>query len=231
MKTSKLTQLIKDSKPLFSIEWLLVNDVFFQDEYLQKFSKQLIDFHENNTPKHLPLPHFSEEITPDLNNVFSIFKSIIIVLDANNFISNKANQNLISNTIQKTPFESVLQIMGQRQTPATIKTSQGLPLKKQEMIDSGLKPYNNQISVGVRAWEKHIDRTDDAFWGKISGSPQVKQNTVKNIITNIINNHTWWNTFYHYKHQTVFEIRVKSGHGMRWSKEDKSLIGFLEPFL
>jgi hypothetical protein len=32
-------------------------------------------------------------------------------------------------------------------------------------------------------------------------------------------------------HDAVYEIRVASGEGIRWRKEDLELIGFLEPFM
>ena len=133
--------------------------------------------------------------------------------------------------LEITLFEYILLVMGQRQTPATIKTVEGLPLKNQELLESCASPFNSQISCAVRAWEKHADRSDDSFWGEITGTPQEKQFEVEKLINNIIQNHTWWNTFYHYKHKTVFEIRVASGHGIRWSYKTKTLIGFLEPFL
>ncbi|WP_299883219.1 hypothetical protein [uncultured Lacinutrix sp.] len=231
MKATLLTQLLLDSKDLFSKDWLTVNSMFFHEDYLRVFSKNCINFHKYGVSKNVQFPYFSEEIAPNLEGSFSFFKHAISEINKRDFVSDVINKNIICSTIQSVSFEHVLLLMGQRQTPATIKTVEGLPMTKKEMLDNSLSHYNKQISVGVRAWEKHIDRTEDSFWGEIKGSPQQKLDKVKGIINNIIDNHTWWNTFYHYKHEIVFEIRIKSGHGIRWSKYDKSLIGFLEPFL
>jgi len=231
MKAILLKQLLLDSKHLFSKDWLATNAMFFHEGHLYKFSKNCINFHENGISKDNRLPYFSEEKMANLENSFSFFKKGISEINSGNFISNIKHKNIICSVIQNTPFEHILLIMGQRQTSATLKTAEGLPMTKNDMLNSSLIAYNKQISVGVRAWEKHIDRSDDSFWGAIKGTPLDKQNKVKNIISHIVNNHTWWNTFHHYKHDIVFEIRLKSGHGIRWSKNDKSLIGFLEPFL
>lgn len=226
-----LKQLLLDSKPLFSENWLKVNSVFFEEDNLNRFTNNCIKFYKKGVPKNRQNPLFSEEITPKLDASFSDFKTIISELEAINFANTSINRELLSIGIQKVPFEHILLIMGQRQTSATIKTALGLPISKKAMLNSALKPYNNQISFGVRAWEKHTERSEDNFWGEIKGSPQQKQDNVKTIIGNMIDNHTWWNTFHHYKHDIVFEIRVESGHGMRWSKTDGKLIGFLEPFI
>ncbi|WP_299272141.1 hypothetical protein [uncultured Psychroserpens sp.] len=231
MTADQLTQLILDAKSLFSKDWLKSYGLFFEREHIQRFSKGLIRFHENGVSDHLPLPHFSEEITPNLDTSYRFFESDISEIIDEKISNDIAITEKLVETIQNTPFNHILLIMGQRQTSATLKTIKGLPLKKQVLIDSSLSAFNSQISVGVRAWEKHTDRSEDAFWGNIKGTPQQKQNKVKQIITTLIEQHTWWNTFHHYKHEIVFEIRVESGHGMRWSYKDQLLIGFLEPFL
>ena len=231
MTASQLTQLLLDAQPLFSKNWLNAYELFFQEEHLYRFSKGLIACHENGVLDHLPLPHFSEEVTPHLNTSYRFFETALQDIIAEPFSNNKDIIVPLVEVIQSTPFDHILLIMGQRQTPATIKNIDGLPLKTQVLMDSALRAFNSQISVGVRAWEKHTDRSDDRFWGHIKGTPQQKQNKVKQIITKLIEQHTWWNTFHHYKHDVVFEIRVESGHGMRWSYKDQALIGFLEPFL
>ncbi|AGC76803.1 hypothetical protein LX97_01458 [Nonlabens dokdonensis] len=229
--TNKLIQLIKSSKHHVSKDWLKVHSKFFHGEHLEKFARHLLILDSSNSNLHLPLPHFSEEITPKRALSFAFFSSTLAKLKEHDFETNSLNKKEIASLVHTVPFEQILLIMGQRQTPATIKTVDGLPLLKQEMIDSCLQPYNKQISYGVRAWEKHVDRSENTFWGEIKGTPQQKQTEVLKIINNMIENHTWWNTFYHYKHQIVFEIRIASGHGIRWSVQDKLLIGFLEPFL
>ncbi len=53
---------------------------------------------------------------------------------------------------------------------------------------------------------------------------------MRGIIRNLFENQTWWNLFYHYKHGNVYEIRVPSGHGMRWSGDGEMFIGFWSRF-
>ena len=59
------------------------------------------------------------------------------------------------------------------------------------------------------------------------------EEATKAAVTRIIEEKTWWNTFIHYKHDVVYEIRIASGEGIRWKKSESELelIGFLEPFL
>jgi len=42
---------------------------------------------------------------------------------------------------------------------------------------------------------------------------------------------TWWNAFEHYSQGLVYEVRVPTGHGARWTLSDYQFIGFLDPFL
>ncbi|KAA1246823.1 hypothetical protein [Aquimarina sp. RZ0] len=60
---------------------------------------------------------------------------------------------------------------------------------------------------------------------------QFKEEKVNTLLSNMIHNKSWWNLFYHYKHKYVYEIRIPSGHGIRWNASGTKLISFLEPFL
>ena len=138
----------------------------------------------------------------------------------------------MATTIEKTPIESLLIILGQRKTPATIVDYSGIPPLKEHLLESCFASYNSQICKAARAREKHIMRNeDDPFWGKMEGSPAEKEQVAKSVVTKIIEEKTWWNVFTHYKHEVVYEIRIASGQGIRWKKKDLELIGFLEPFL
>jgi len=91
--------------------------------------------------------------------------------------------------------------------------------------------YNDQICIATRAWEKHIGRSEDEFWGVMKGNSRDKDEKIRSRIHQMIDQKTWWNVFFHYKHELVYEIRVASGHGIRWNNTGTQLIGFLEPFL
>lgn len=70
----------------------------------------------------------------------------------------------------------------------------------------------------------------DNFWGEIEGKTEKKNLVAKKYVKNIIGNNTWWNIYGHFKHDTIFEMRLPSGHGARWSGDGGTFIGFVEPF-
>jgi hypothetical protein len=41
---------------------------------------------------------------------------------------------------------------------------------------------------------------EDQFWGEVKGNNQQKQEKVMEKINFILENKTWWNVFFHYKH-------------------------------
>ena len=141
---NKLTQLLLDSKSLFSESWLKNNGAFFEEDNLYAFSYNCLAFYKNGLPQSRQKPLFVEEVTPQLDIPFSNFKTIILKLEANSFDNTLLNKEVLSSGIQNTPFEYILLIMGQRQTPATIKNAEGLPMSKKSMLKNALKPFNNR---------------------------------------------------------------------------------------
>ena len=231
MKTELLIQILIDSQSHYTSEWIEIHRPLFKKEYLEILAKTLTTCYFEAVPETLPHPHFNEELTPLLLDAFLLFKPSLKLIEAQDYKSNMLTQKAIAQVLETIDFKHILVLMRQRITSATIKDVNGLPLLKQDVLDSSFKPYNKHISIALRAWEKHIDRTEDNFWGNIQGKPIEKETKVRTLVSKIIDKHTWWNVFYHYKHELVYEIRVASGHGMRWRIKDKTLIGFLEPFL
>lgn len=213
-------QLTQNTKIDFSNLWKEKYANFLENEHWQFFVYKFNEYLENdNIP--LSLPYFDEEVTPSINDVMNYFKS------------EYENQNISSwsTIIEDAPFDYLLIILGQRQTSASIKNEIGIPPSKDILLKSCEQLYKQQLCVVTRAWEKHVGRSDDNFWGEIKGSVVDKNVYVKNLVLKLIEEKTWWNIFYHYKHGLVYEIRVKSGHGVRWNKEGTTIIGFLEPFI
>lgn len=175
----------------------------------------------------LQLPYFNKETTPSMKRIMSYFKS------AHNTIIEKEKQieSVWAKVLQNAPFKYLLVILGQRLTPASITDERAIPPSRQTLIESCTETYNGKICVGTRAWEKHVGRSEDNFWGTIKGTPSERERYVQNLVLEMIDHKTWWNVFYHYKHDLVYEIRIKSGHGIRWNKGGTSIIGFLEPFI
>ncbi|WP_291885022.1 hypothetical protein [Chryseobacterium sp.] len=133
--------------------------------------------------------------------------------------------------LEEIPFEHWLNILGQRLTSASIRDEKAIPPSRKVLIEACQKSFNEEITIAQRAWEKHVGRMEDQFWGEVKGNNRQKQEKVMEKINFILDNKTWWNVFFHYKHELVFEVREKGGHGIRWSHGGKHLIGFLEVFI
>lgn len=197
--------------------------LFKEKEHLVLFAESIERYMLYGIPAYYGLPHFKEEVTPNPEIVLGHFKPL--------FYAEEVTPEQWAKAIEATPFEHLLVIMGQRWTPASIKDETAIPPLEQTLLDSCFAPYNDQISMITRAWEKHMGRSTDTFWGIAKGNPTQKEATIRKQIIEMIQAKTWWNIFYHYKHEYVYEIRVPSGHGIRWNKDGTQLIGFLEPFL
>ncbi len=220
-----------DAESCFSPSWLERHHAFLHKEHIGKLARRLVHYYDEGVPNDLELPHFDEEVTPLLKDSFSLFENALVEIEMQNYVSNARTQKAMAKVLETVDFKHILLLMGQRVTSATIQGIEGLPVLKQTLLENSFKPYNKHVSIAVRAWEKHVDRSEDNYWGKIQGSPMEKEEKARELINKMIDGHTWWNVFYHYKHELVCEIRVASGHGMRWAKKDNKLIGFLEPFL
>lgn len=212
--------LFKNYIPLFSKDWKEKYQGILAEEHLknlslniQKFKDQTLDFN---------LPFFNDEIKIDRDDSFNLFTHI---LESQNSDEIKVKQ------LEEIPFEHWLNILGQRITSASLRDENAIPPLKNLLIEACEKSFNKEITIAQRAWEKHVGRMEDQFWGEIKGNNHQKQQIVIEKINFILENKTWWNVFFHYKHELVFEVREKDGHGIRWSHGGKNLIGFLEGFI
>jgi len=205
---------------LFSAEWKEKYEAILAEEHLEILSKNILKFKDQNLD--WDLPFFNEEIKIDRDESFNKF---IMILKSENSAEIKAKH------LEEIPFEHWLNILGQRLTSASIRDENAIPPLRNLLIEACEKPFNDEITTAQRAWEKHVGRMDDQFWGEVKGNNQQKQQMVMKKINNILDNKTWWNVFFHYKHELVYEVREKGGHGIRWSHGGKNLIGFLEVFM
>jgi len=220
-----LHKTIQASITFLPDSWKETYGGFLEEEHLTTFSKKMEICIKNGIPEKYPLPRFDKEITIPYEEAIQSFKTI---LTSKNHMASPIHW---AQTIQSAPFEHLLIIIGQRWTASTLKNEKAIPPLKKTLLNSCTAPFNDQICCGSRAWEKHIDRCKDQFWGEIKGNSTQKGKIAHQLITKIIENKTWWNIFYHHKHGPVYEIRVSSGHGIRWNSKGTQLIGFLEPFL
>ncbi|KIC61993.1 hypothetical protein [Chryseobacterium taiwanense] len=206
--------------PLFSEGWKEKYQAILETEHVEALHKNTQDFQQKISD--WELPYFNEEIKIDRKESFNLFLDI--------FKSEEPEEIKIQK-LEEIPFEHWLNILGQRLTSASIRDESTIPPLRKTLIEACQQPFNDEITIAQRAWEKHVGRMDDQFWGEVKGNNQQKQEKVMEKINFILDNKTWWNLFFHYKHELVFEVREKDGHGIRWSHGGKHLIGFLEVFM
>lgn len=205
---------------LFSETWKSKYKAVLAKEHLESLEKNIYKFKDNTLE--LDIPYFNEEIIIDRRESFG---KMITILENNDSDEVKAE------SLEAIPFEHWLNVLGQRLTSASVRDENAIPPLKTMLINACQESFNNEITIAQRAWEKHVGRMDDDFWGEIKGNNQQKQEKVMAKIHYILENKTWWNVFFHYKHELVFEVREKQGHGIRWSHGGTKLIGFLEKFI
>lgn len=212
--------LFEDYIPLFSKDWKEKYQGILAEEHLKKLSLNIQKFKDQTLD--LDLPFFNDEIKIDRDDSFNLFTHI---LESENSNKIKVKQ------LEEIPFEHWLNILGQRLTSASLRDENAIPPLKSLLIEACERSFNKEITIAQRAWEKHVGRMEDQFWGEVKGNNQQKRQIVMEKINFILENKTWWNVFVHYKHELVFEVREKDGHGIRWSHGGKNLIGFLEGFM
>lgn len=210
---------LKPYKNLFSTEWKSKFGAILMDEHLEKMENHLQQFQKGE--KLFEFPYFKDEIKEDLTLSFQPFLDAFSLNDGNEIVKH----------LETIPIEHWLMVLGQRLTSASIRDERAIPPAKHILLESCKQPFNSEITMAQRAWEKHIGRTEDTFWGEIKGNNQHKQEKVMEKISEILDSTTWWNAFFHYKHGWVYEVREKDGHGIRWNLEGTQLIGFLEHFI
>jgi hypothetical protein len=217
-------------KSFLSEEWKEQYGAFLQREHLVLLSRNISALYQNDVEKFHGKPNFEEEIIPDIKEAFTLFKEQFRMLKKYHFEANHLTRKAFATALEETAFANILILSGQRLTSASIKDERAIPPLQQELLKRSFELHNDQISKAVRAWEKHAQRSTESFWGTVKGNSEDKEIKVQKLIKHILKHKTWWNVFTHYKHDLVYEVRIPSGHGIRWKKENLELIGFLEPF-
>lgn len=194
-------------------------------EHVKRLAQQIIYFDQFGSQR-LP-PFYKEECTPALKPLTSPFLKALKIWEADLETGKAKFQKLL----ETTSLEVLLIMMGQRHTSASVTDERGIPPLENQLLASFNALHKHTLRVGARAWCKHANRSKENFWGEVKGNDEYKNQFALRMFNKIYQNCTWWNTFEHYKHGLVFEMRVKSGHGARWTKNGETFIGFLEPFI
>ncbi|WP_345375308.1 hypothetical protein [Algivirga pacifica] len=193
-----------------------------QTHFLVELFYHILLFRAGKVPSY-PLPFTEDEIIIDRSVIFHQFLKVFDFDQPLSFLK----------TYKELGIESLLLLCGQRKTEGSLTTKDAIFPSFKQLLSTFQVPYNTDLSVGCRALSKHFHRTADTYWPILTGSPQQKESLATTTLLRLLKEKTWWNTFEHSIHGTVYEIRVASGHGCRWQHTTSNLkfIGFLEPFL
>lgn len=166
--------------PLFSKDWKEKYHLILADEHLQSLHENIQKFKAQTLD--LDLPFFNEEIKIERAESFKLF---INILDSEDLDIIKVQQ------LEEISFEHWLNNLGQRITSASVRDENAIPPLKSLLIEACEQPFNNEITIAQRAWEKHVGRLDDEFWGEVQGNNQQKQQKVMEKIHYILDHKTW----------------------------------------
>ncbi|MGO4710974.1 hypothetical protein AB4Y90_18075, partial [Chryseobacterium sp. 2TAF14] len=140
--------------PLFSKDWKEKYHSILAEEHLQSLDENIHKFKAQTL--NWDLPFFNEEIQIDCNQSFNIFTHILEL---------EYSDEIKVQQLEEIPFELWLNILGQRLTSASLRDENAIPPLKSLLIQACEKPFNNEITIAQRAWEKHAGRMEDRFWG------------------------------------------------------------------
>lgn len=204
--------------------------LFAQEDRLAELSTRLLVYGRQGVPDVHPPPSFAGETTPPLREVFASFRPAIAAWHSDP--DAPAIANLLAEAITAAGVKHLLVLLGQRLTSASLTDRRALPPPRAKLLASAQQVHGggDRLSVAGRALAKHAHRSPSAFWGAVSGSSDDKNAAAERLVRHLLDQATWWNVFGHFKHETVFEVRVATGHGARWGHGGDEFIGFLEPF-
>jgi len=179
-------------------------------------------------------PECDVETTPDLQESLGAFRTEIeILFQYHAELKDRAVYHVsFDNAFSHLDMEGMLLLLGQRHTPSSLRSIQGVPPPLSLLLEAATKPYHlgHILHMCGRALCKHAARSSDSWWETPNGNDSQKNSIAIAVLNSILTKKTWWNTFSHYHWGVVFEVRVASGHGVRWSDDGRRFIGFLEPF-
>lgn len=228
--TSKIVTCIQQTIVLFSDDWKMNYGLFFHTEHLTRFVECSITGLHSELKTYALESSFQTIISADasvLAKLIQVYKT----LEHKDYQWTPQLKVDFVNNITQLDFTEIMLLMGQRLSSTSLRTPNAMPPVQSILYKACFSPFNGHMSMVVRAWEKHVERSNDTFWPQRKGNPEYKENTMKEFVEVFFEAWEWWNVYKHQKHGYVFELRIRSGHGMRWSKTGQKFIGFLEPFI
>ena len=227
-----MTELIDVLK---TVETKLSQDVketlapLFVEERLVVFADRLLHVHRSEGELTRQPPLFDEESTPDKVGCYDHFRVALQSWESDS-IDAAADQFVAA--CERSEIRELLSILGQRTTPGSLVDHRAFPPSVEQLLQAASSSCSDdeELSVAARALAKHASRAEDDFWTKPSGSAIEQNEICLKVIDEIRKNTTWWNVFEHFQHGPIYEIRIPSGHGARWSHDGSTFIGFVDPF-
>ena len=189
-------------------------------------ARRWYSFHENGFPATRPLPHFEEEVLADVSGVWKVIANPLAAC----LLEKPGAPEELGRAIDTIGMAGLLLLLGQRLTPASVRNAQAIPPSTEQLLQAASEDFNHQINQAARALAKHRGRSEDTFWGPQEGSQAMQNEDAIRRLKEVLAENTWWNVFVHFDHGEVFEARLASGHGARWTSDGSRFIGFLEPF-
>ena len=75
---------------------------------------------------------------------------------------------------------------------------------------------------------KHAHRSSEGFWGENRGTEIQKNENARKKLNQVLTEAVWVNIHSILGSETIIEVRIEQGYGMRWTI-DGTFRGFLEP--
>lgn len=133
----------------------------------------------------------------------------------------------------------IARLLGCRETPGSVAGALPPPraaLAAAARVRVGRK-RGARISVSARALMKHCGRMGEGwgtcYWGSeavvMNGNDDEKNARAEGVIEQVLDQCVWMNIHHAPGGTRVLELRVASGHGVRWHAADAVFRGFLEP--
>ncbi|OMJ88873.1 hypothetical protein SteCoe_9075 [Stentor coeruleus] len=236
-----IRQLINSTRYSSSVFNIIMNDPpcfkgYPSGNYLKQIAKVLELWSQNSQfpIKYTPLSGFSTEITQkELESLSHIPECIANLLT---YISDSSALTLAESLLISLGPRGILFCLGVRRTQGS---TDKYMIPQRSIIEKAFSQLyskeesksSSNLSVGARSLTKHAHRSSEGFWGKITGTDNMKNNTAQDILRRLLNEAAWVNVHCLPNEEAILEIRVSQGYGARWIIEKKNFRGFVEPMM
>ncbi len=226
---SELSQLLLAALTALPPEKQTVLQPLRHEEIRSLLAKQLLALHNGQAPADRP-ELGADETTPPLPQAFAPFAEAMQVWSAADGQPGDVLVEAFAAVLNAVPAPLLLVLLGQRTTPSSVVDGSVFPPVRSALLASATATLEaDSLTCSARALAKHSER-GDAFWAKPAGGPDVQNQHGAQLVERILNDQVWWNLFTHFQQGIIYEARIASGHGARWTHDGATFIGFVSPF-